>query len=172
MTEDVHAEDGSSPVAEAVLPLPLEFEALYLANQEAFHSYALLRLGNNGAAEDAVHRAFLEILRHWDALREENNLQQQTWAILRRVVIAQTLEAFRKDLTLLRGETGLFQALANLPPRQFDAIVLRHVLEYDTRRISWYMGVTPSTVDYHCRKAKERLEPAVASCIKTEGDRE
>ncbi|MFF3646082.1 RNA polymerase sigma factor [Streptomyces sp. NPDC002564] len=170
MTEDVHAEDGSSPVAEAVLPLPLEFEALYLSNQEAFHSYALLQLGSNGAAEDAVHRAFLEILRHWDALTEEGNLQQHTWAILRRVVISQTLEAFRARLTLLRGETGLFQAMGTLPPRQFDAIVLRYVLQYDTRWISWYMGVTPSTVDYHCRKAKERLEPAVASHIKTEGD--
>ncbi|MFJ2772739.1 RNA polymerase sigma factor [Streptomyces sp. NPDC087300] len=172
MTEDFHAEDGSSPVAEAVLPLPLEFEALYLANQEAFHSYAFIQLGSNGAAEDAVHRAFLEILRHWDALLEESNLQQQTWAILRRVVISQTLEAFRKRLVLLRSEIGLFQAMGNLPPRQFDAIVLRHVLQYDTKRISWYMGVTASTVDYHCRKAKERLEPAVATHIKTEGDRE
>lgn len=68
MTEHVHTEDGSSPVAEAVLPLPLEFEALYLANQEAFHLYALLHLGSNDAAEEAVHRAALEMLRHWDAL--------------------------------------------------------------------------------------------------------
>ncbi|MEU6996203.1 sigma-70 family RNA polymerase sigma factor [Streptomyces sp. NPDC046465] len=172
MTEDVHAEDGSSPVAESVLPLPLEFETLYLANQEAFHSYALLRLGTNGAAEDAVHRAFLEILRHWNALIEENDLQQQMWAILRRVVMSQTLKAFRKRLALLPSDIGLFRAMSNLPPRQFDVIVLRYVLQYDTKRISGYMGVTPSTVDHHCRKAKERLEPAVASHIKTEGDRE
>ncbi|MEU5002034.1 sigma-70 family RNA polymerase sigma factor [Streptomyces sp. NPDC021622] len=172
MTEDVHAEDGGSPVAAAVLPLPLEFEALYLSNQEAFHSYALLYLGSNDAAEDAVHRAFLEILRHWDALLEESNLQQQTWAILRRVVISQALGTFRTRLMLLRSEIGLYQAMGSLPPRQFDAIVMRHVLHCDTGKISWYMGVTPSTVDYHCRKAKERLELAVASYIKIGGDLE
>lgn len=170
MNDDVHAEDGSSPVAESVLPLPLEFETLYLSNQEAFHSYALLRLGTNAAAEDAVHRAFLEILQHWSALTGENDLHQQTWAILRRVVMSEVLKAFRKRLALLPSDIGLFRAMCKLPPRQFDVVVLRHVLQYDTQRISWYMGVTPSTVDYHCRKAKERLEPAVASYIKTEGD--
>ncbi|MFD8545327.1 RNA polymerase sigma factor [Streptomyces sp. NPDC059649] len=169
MTEDVHAEDGS-PVAEAVLPLPLEFEALYLANQGAFHRYALLHLDGNDAAEEAVHRAFLEILRHWDALLEESNLQQQTWAILRRVVISEQLGGFRRKLGLLRGETGLYAALCSLPPRQFDVIVLRYVLQCETSEIGWYLGVTNSTVDYHCRKAKERLERAVSSYIRGEGD--
>ncbi|MCI3907776.1 RNA polymerase sigma factor [Streptomyces spectabilis] len=170
MTEDVHAQDGSSPVAAAVLPLPLEFEALYLANQEAYHRYALARLGSNEAAEAAVHRASLEILRHWEALLEESNLQQQTWSILRRVVISQRLDSFRHELGVLRSDIGLYKAMSSLPPRQFDAIVLRHILEYDTKRIGWYMGVTPSTVDYHCRKGKERLELAVSSFIQTKGE--
>ncbi|MEU0037869.1 MULTISPECIES: sigma-70 family RNA polymerase sigma factor [unclassified Streptomyces] len=171
MTDDLRAEDGGSPVAEAVLPLPLEFEALYLAAQDDFHHYALLYLGTNDAAEEAVHRAFLEILRHWDALLEEHNLLQQTWAIVRRVVISQSLIGFRRELALLRSDIGLWKALSALPPRQFDAIVMRYVLDCDTKRISWYMGVTASTVDYHCRKAKERLQGAVPSHIKKEGDR-
>ncbi|MET8957180.1 sigma-70 family RNA polymerase sigma factor [Streptomyces sp. NPDC004533] len=169
MTEDVRAEDGSH-AAEAVLPLPLEFEALYLATQEAFHAYALLYLGTNDAAEEAAHRAFLEILRHWDALLEESNLQQQAWSILRRVVISQAIEGFRKKLALLDSDIGLYKAICSLPPRQFDAIVLRHVLLCDTKKISWYMGVTTSTVDYHCRKAKDRLQQAVSSYLKKEGD--
>ncbi|WP_125264488.1 RNA polymerase sigma factor [Streptomyces alboflavus] len=170
MTEDVHAQDGSSPVAAAVLPLPLEFEALYLSNQDLYHRYALAHLDSNEAAEAAVHRAFLEILNHWDELLEESNLQQQTWSILRRVVIAQRLDGFRYELGALRSDIGLFRALSCLPPRQFDALVLRHVVKYDTEKIGWYMGVTSSTVDYHCRKAKERLELAVSAYIKTQGD--
>ncbi|GAA3139839.1 hypothetical protein GCM10017687_65530 [Streptomyces echinatus] len=68
MNEDVRAEDGGQVAdADAVLPLPLEFEALYVATQEAFHDYALFYLGANDAAEEAVHRAFLEILNHWSA---------------------------------------------------------------------------------------------------------
>ncbi|MFF0737778.1 RNA polymerase sigma factor [Streptomyces chartreusis] len=172
MTEDLRAEDGGSPVvdADAVLPLPLEFEALYVANQEAWHDYALFYLGTNDAAEEAVHRAFLEILNHWNALLEESNLQLQAWAILRRVVISQALASFRRKLSLLRSDIGLFRAMCSLPPRQYDAIVLRHVLRCDTQKISWYMGVSASTVDYHCRKAKERLQQAVSTHLNKEGD--
>lgn len=47
MIDDVRGEDGRSPVAEAPLPLPLEFEAHYLSNQEAFHKFALAYLGTN-----------------------------------------------------------------------------------------------------------------------------
>lgn len=171
MTDDVRAEDGNPALdANAVLPLPLEYEALYVATQEPFHKYALLCLGSNDAAEDAVHRAFLEILNHWDALLGGSNLQKQAWAILRRVVISQALDAFRRKLSLLHGDIGLFEAMTSLPPRQFDVIVLRHVMSLDTRKISWYMGVSASTVDYHGRKGKERLQQAVASYLKKEGD--
>ncbi|GAA3155990.1 hypothetical protein GCM10017687_87520 [Streptomyces echinatus] len=65
----------------------------------------------------------------------------------------------------------MFKAMSSLPPRQFDVIVLRHVLNHDTKKISWYMGVTPSTVDYHGCKAKERLQQAVSSYLKKEGER-
>ncbi|WP_326693307.1 MULTISPECIES: hypothetical protein [unclassified Streptomyces] len=47
---------------------------------------------------------------------------------------------------------------------------MRHVLNLETSKIAWYLGVTNSTVDYHCRKAKERLEQAVPSHIRTEGN--
>lgn len=44
MTEEV-GEDGRVPVAEAPLPLPVEFEALYILNQEGFHALALASWG-------------------------------------------------------------------------------------------------------------------------------
>ncbi|WP_331762389.1 sigma-70 family RNA polymerase sigma factor [Streptomyces sp. NBC_01508] len=159
MTEDVRADGGSPAVgaAHAVLPIPLDFEAHYITHQEAFHDYALVYLGTNEAAEEAVHRAFLEILHHWNALLEESNLQQQVWAIMRRVVISQSLISFRKKIARMDSNVGLFVALSKLPPRQFDVVVMRYFLKCDTKRISWYMGVTDSTVDYHCRKARERL---------------
>ncbi|WP_326693306.1 MULTISPECIES: hypothetical protein [unclassified Streptomyces] len=99
MSEDAHHwDDVGSPVAEAALPLPLEFEALYVANQEAYHQYARLITGSQQAAEAAVHRAFLEILRHWDALLTESNMQGQIWAILRKTVVSQELNSFREKL--------------------------------------------------------------------------
>ncbi|MFD5557638.1 RNA polymerase sigma factor [Streptomyces sp. NPDC127068] len=164
MTED----DDGGPVVDAVLPLPLDFEAHYLINQEAFHEFALYVLGSNEEAEEAIHRVFLEILRHWDDLLEQRNLQAQTWAIMRRVVISQSLLSKRLELSNVHTSIGLYAALSALPPRQFDVIVLRYVIKYSTNQISWYLGVTPSTVDYHCRKAKERLEFSLRPYIKQE----
>lgn len=159
MSEDVREDDGSSPEAEAPLPLPLDFQAHYLMNQEAWHEYALFVLRTNDAAEHAVHRVFLEILRLWDVLLAESDLQQQTWSILRRVVIEELLGHFRRQLTEMDSGIGLYPALGKLTPSQFDVIVLRYIAKYDTQHISWYLGVTASTVDYHCRKARERLAP-------------
>ncbi|MGW0779081.1 RNA polymerase sigma factor [Streptomyces sp. NPDC002835] len=158
MFENARRDEGRSPV-EAPLRLPLDFQAHYLMNQEAWHAYALWFLRTNDRAEQAVHRVFLEILRHWDALLGETDLQQQTWAILRRVVIDELLGDFREELAAIDKGIGLYPALGKLPQRQFDVIVLRYIVKYDTKHISWYLGITPSTVDYHCRKARERLAP-------------
>jgi DNA-directed RNA polymerase specialized sigma24 family protein len=147
-------EDGSLPVR-TPLSLPLEFEAHYITNQEAYHQYALVHLGTFEAAEEAVHRAFLETLRHWNELLTESNLQQQTWAIVRRVVISQAL--LHTQATLTDSDDRLHQALAHLPSKQFDALVLRYWMRKSTDDVAWYMGITDSTVDYHCRRGRERL---------------
>ncbi|MET9111858.1 RNA polymerase sigma factor [Streptomyces zhihengii] len=159
MFEDVCEADDFGLVAAPPLPLPVDFEAHYLMNQEAWHAYALHFLRTNDAAEEAVHRTFLEILRHWDALLGEPDLQQQTWAILRRVVMDECLQDYRAELVAMDSGIGLYPALGKLPQRQFDVMVLRYIFDFDTKRIAWYLGVTQSTVDYHCRKARERLAP-------------
>ncbi|MGW2709901.1 RNA polymerase sigma factor [Streptomyces sp. NPDC001356] len=170
MTEEV-GEDGRVPVAEAPLPLPVEFEALYILHQEGFHALALAVLGTNDAAESAVHRAFLEILRLWDRLKAESeDLQQEVWAIVRRTVISEHLLSLREQMAALDSGSGLYAALGALPPRQFDVMVLRYIGHYDTKRISWYMGITTSTVDYHCRKARERLSPVYRRILKCQGE--
>ncbi|MFI5945854.1 RNA polymerase sigma factor [Streptomyces uncialis] len=161
-------EEDDGPVVDAVMRVPLDFEAHYLTHQKKYHQYALEVLGTNDEAEKAVHRAFLEILRHWDALLTERNLQGQSWAIMRRVVISQCLRGKQKELASARSPLGLYSALSVLPARQFDAIVMRYAVECSTEEISWYMGITPSTVDHHCRRAKERLESALRRLIKQE----
>lgn len=129
-----------------------------------------------------MHRAFLEILGSWDALLAAGNLEQQAWAIMRRLVTqqleadgrppalaingpihralntAQILSSARDRLQLMDSSRGLYAAIAELPSRQFDVIVLRYVLGYQTVRIAWLLGLkNERTVDYHIRRAKERL---------------
>ncbi|GAA3367079.1 hypothetical protein GCM10017744_077670 [Streptomyces antimycoticus] len=165
MTANDDLFEDDSPSLGAPHALPLEFEAHYITNQEAYHQYALVHLKTFEAAEQAVHRAFIEILRHWNALLTESNLQQQTWAIVRRVVISQALLDAQARLTT--SDHPVHKALAKLPPKQFDAVVLRGWMNKSAEDIAWYMGITPSTVDYHCRKARERLAPALGRTSRT-----
>ncbi|MFF4756608.1 sigma factor-like helix-turn-helix DNA-binding protein [Streptomyces sp. NPDC002514] len=58
------------------------------------------------------------------------------------------------------------RALCALPSRQFDVTVLRYLCGCPTDDIAWYLGVTASTVDYHGRKAKDRLERAMPARIR------
>ncbi|MGA5121319.1 hypothetical protein [Streptomyces pseudogriseolus] len=98
----------------------------------------------NDAAESAVHRAFLEILRPWDRLKAESEgLQQEVWAIVRRTVISEHLLPLREQMAALDSGSGLYAALGALPPRQLDVMVLRYIGHYDAKRSSWYTGITP-----------------------------
>ncbi|MFG2586353.1 sigma-70 family RNA polymerase sigma factor [Streptomyces malaysiensis] len=67
----------------------------------------------------------------------------------------------------LIAERAPGKALAKLPPKQFDAVVLRGWMNKSAEDIAWYMGVTTSTVDYHCRKARERLAQALGVTSRT-----
>ncbi len=67
------------------------------------------------------------------------------------------------------GSAACYAALGAFPPRQFDVMVLRYIGRYDTKRISWYMGIKTRTVDYHCRKAREHLSPVYQRILKCQG---
>jgi RNA polymerase sigma-70 factor (ECF subfamily) len=159
--------------------LPLEAEAFYLGRQELYHRYAEVHLGNRREAEDLVHEVFAEIMADWPALLCEQHLEQAAFSVLRRVVrrrldaegrlphyivsgpVAQLLRAARSQLAIIPSDCGLYPAIAGLPPRQCDVIVLRHVMGYPTRTVAAFLGLDERTVDYHHRKAKERLRVAL-----------
>ncbi|MEU7046757.1 sigma-70 family RNA polymerase sigma factor [Streptomyces varsoviensis] len=161
--------------APALVDFPIDFEAFYLGHQEFFHTFAELHLGSRAAAEESVHRVFLEIRAGWDDLLQEEGLEQHTLAVLHRHVttqlereqrdpafiingpIARSLRAVRDELELAQGPCGLYEAITLLPPRQFTVIVLRHLMGYPTRQIARYMGLDEPTVDYHGRKGRDRL---------------
>ncbi|WP_343239710.1 sigma factor [Streptomyces sp. SID9913] len=68
------------------LDLPIDFEAFYLAHQEAFHAYAEVHCGTRAAAEEVIHEVFLEIHTGWPELLSAGHVEQGAWAIVRRAV--------------------------------------------------------------------------------------
>jgi RNA polymerase sigma-70 factor (ECF subfamily) len=170
-----HHDDGGVDTG-----LSLSFQAEYLCDQQAFHDYAYVVLGDDQAAEQAVHTALVLVRDSWDDLLVESNMQQQVWAILRGVVqeyrdraernaIAQGLDDYRQGLGQLNGDQGVFEAVIALPPQQFDAVILRYILCYKPERIEWYMGISKGTVARYCRDGKARIEQAVPSLLKKTG---
>ncbi|GAA2331214.1 hypothetical protein GCM10010246_12950 [Streptomyces cuspidosporus] len=127
------------------------------------------------AAEEVIHEVFLEIHAGWMELLSAGNLEQGAWAIVRRAVhdrlelegrapafvingpITQALAATRDKLQKMESTSGLYEAIAELPNRQFEVIVLRYLLGYPTAKVAWFVGIDECTVGHHLRRGKERL---------------
>jgi RNA polymerase sigma-70 factor (ECF subfamily) len=58
---------------------------------------------------------------------------------------------------VLEGEIGLYGAIAALPERQYDVMVLRYVLRAPDEDVAAYLGIELSTVRSHVRHARRRL---------------
>ncbi|WP_089103846.1 RNA polymerase sigma factor [Streptomyces hyaluromycini] len=161
------------------LDLPLDFEAFYLGHQEPFHAYAEVHFGTREVAEEVVHEVFLQIHAGWTQLLSSGSLEQGAWAIVRRAVhdrldregrapafvingpiaqaLAPALATARDKLQKMESTSGLYEAIAELPNRQFEVIVLRYILGYPTAKVAWYVGIDERTVGHHLRRGKERL---------------
>ncbi|WP_051852856.1 sigma-70 family RNA polymerase sigma factor [Streptomyces aureocirculatus] len=68
-----------------------------------------------------------------------------------------TLNAMREQLRALESPLGLYTAIAALPERQFDVIILQYVLGYPAQRVASIMGIHASTVRAHRRQARKRI---------------
>jgi RNA polymerase sigma-70 factor (ECF subfamily) len=64
---------------------------------------------------------------------------------------------FDEQITELEDSMRLFAAMARLPERQFDVMVLHYALAFDTKRTALVMGVCEATVRSTRRTAKRRL---------------
>ncbi|MGW0538026.1 sigma-70 family RNA polymerase sigma factor [Streptomyces sp. NPDC003032] len=197
MTNDDHAltdavgiprQGRPDPAAAPRTGLPLDYEGFYLAQQEFFHAFAELHLGHRSAAERVVHDVFLEILATWDELLTEADLEQRAMAVLSRHVrerlelekrppafvinapISRNLAAIRAEMELAPSNAGLYEAMLQLQTRQYNAVVLKYVLNYPSKRIARYMGLDSRTVDYHIRKGRDRLR-VLLNLPAADGDR-
>jgi RNA polymerase sigma factor (sigma-70 family) len=71
-------------------------------------------------------------------------------------------EVSSEHLVMLREDhRELIAALATLPPRRREAIVLRYWLDLSEREIADAMGVSPGTVKSHVSRGLDALEEAL-----------
>ncbi|MFI6874453.1 RNA polymerase sigma factor [Streptomyces sp. NPDC050400] len=186
----------SPPPARALagVQLPAAFWAFHSQYYAPYQRYAHLQLGSKAEADRLVHQVFLYIAVNWSSLMRQERPHVCAWNLLKHRVaveleslckepaMAQTavfdkvtraaLEGVRSQLAVMESALGVYGAIANLPDRQFDVMVLRFVLGHTTKQTAAIMGVDEATVRSHCFRARKALADDLNLPLKTPRDHE
>ncbi|WP_063762793.1 sigma-70 family RNA polymerase sigma factor [Streptomyces sp. NRRL S-1448] len=181
MTEDEARRHWTTPAPGVREPpqIPVAFWGFHDRFKRAYRKYAPLHLGDERLASRVVHGVFLNLLHGWPRLMEEASPAASAWAHLKEtvdgVLIAQrrdsamaetavfqrvaraVLEGTRDEFAAMESSVGLYPAIARLPGRQFDVMVLHYVLDCSTAKTASIMGITEATVRSHRLHARNRI---------------
>ncbi|MFF4607907.1 sigma-70 family RNA polymerase sigma factor [Streptomyces sp. NPDC001339] len=174
--------------------IPVAYWAFHRQYRRAYLHYAQLQLGDERMAGQVVHMVFLSLLHGWDRLMEEANSAASAWAHLKEAVsevllcegrepaLPETaafarvrravLEDSRDEFAAMESSAGLYPAIARLPGRQFDVVVLHYVLSYTTAQTARIMGITDATVRSHRLHARQRLAQDLGIPLDTDRNEE
>ncbi|MEU6548374.1 sigma-70 family RNA polymerase sigma factor [Streptomyces sp. NPDC046859] len=83
-----------------------------------------------------------------------------------------TLWNMRSELEDAESPLGLYTAIAALPVRQFDVVILHYVMGYTQDRVADIMGITVSTVRSHRRQAYKHLAVKLRSHLGDDREKE
>ncbi|WAL63834.1 SigE family RNA polymerase sigma factor [Amycolatopsis cynarae] len=150
-----------------------DFERFVLGRSTALLGIAVLLVGDRGHAEDLLQTALLRASLRWRAAREQPdayvrrvlvNLARDRWRRSRRRVAEQSLDdttpgpADRRDpADLVADRTAIRQALAGLPRRQREVVVLRFFADLSVADTAETLGTSEGTVKAHTNRALARL---------------
>jgi RNA polymerase sigma-70 factor, ECF subfamily len=138
------------------------FERFYTAEAQHVFSAVFLLCRDRAVAEDATQEAFARALERWD------RLWQQSWA--GGWVTTTALNVARRSLrrprgalrvtrepNLLEQDVELWLAVARLPRRQREAVVLHYRLDLPVAEIAEILSCGPGTVRTHLVRARGTL---------------
>ncbi|MEY9862525.1 RNA polymerase sigma-70 factor (sigma-E family) [Catenulispora sp. GAS73] len=132
---------------------------------------AVLLTGDAGHAEDLAQTALVRVFASWSRVRGAENMDAYTM----RILINQNKNRFRRrrvveDLTAAPPErgggdatsrvdqrAGLLAALASLPKRQREVVVLRYWEDYSEAQTAQILGCSVGTVKSQASKALAKL---------------
>lgn len=150
-----------------------------------------LLIGNAADADDAAQAVLLELLAAAKALRDPHSLERWADRIAVRVSLRFAKRERRRNGLLRRwlvpGElpwgqellqsqlqegSDVFVLLSRLAPRQREAFVLRHVLEYTIPEIAELTATPPGTIKNRLLKSREVLATLVREKTAKRGGRQ
>lgn len=154
-----------------------EFEEFYSTHKDRCLRAAIASGMDRDRAEDAVAEAFARAWSRWRSVRTLD--APAAWVV--RTAINANISAWRKRRREVVTDTPidgavsdagahpeLLDAIRRLPPRQREVVILRYLLDLDTRTTAASLGVAPGTVGAHLHHALATLRGELAA---TEGIR-
>lgn len=164
--------------------LGLTFDAFHDHHRQLWMRYAHTQVGSRAAAETVVDNACARLKSDWKHVLAQESVSRYAWSLLKEEVhrwldtrglqplLVGTaafhaavgkllLHETHDEFAVLEGELGLYGAIAGLPERQYDVIVLRFVLGKDEEHVAEYLGIELATVRSHVRHARRRLARAL-----------
>jgi RNA polymerase sigma-70 factor (sigma-E family) len=156
-----------------------DFDAFYRAVYPGVVAVAHSMTGDRHLGEEIAQEAFIAAHRRWT--RVQRLERPDLW--VRRVAVNRCTSTWRRKLierrvngqvaagtpthtdgggdARLEGD-ALWAAVRRLPDRQLAVVVLHYVDELSTAEIGELLGCTPSTVQTHLTRARERLGQLVS----------
>lgn len=176
-------DDPAPPAPPAAAPAPLTLADLYRDHRMRLVRLAILLVDDPATAEDVVQEAFAGLHRHWGTLRDEaaavgylrTAVVNGSRSVLRRRRTAreyvpphQVNARSAESLAMLSAEhQAVVDALATLPPRQREVLVLRYYGGLSEAEIAEATGITRGTV----KSTASRALDAVSHVLRPGGTR-
>jgi RNA polymerase sigma-70 factor (ECF subfamily) len=150
----------------------LEFDEFYLSSFDAIARVLALAAGDRELAGDATQEAFARALRKWRRVREMDRPDGWVYVVAmnqlrdhwRRLERAQPVEAppSYDDTSAVVTRLSVRDAIATLPPRQRQAVVLRYLADLPLADVADAMncavGTVKATVHDALRSMRIQLE--------------
>lgn len=163
--------------------LSIALEAFHATHAPKWLTYAYLHTGSEAAAREVTRSAFRRLGRLWPHALRQASVEAFAWSVLKEgvvewlydhrqptaltetaafaIVTHALLRECQQRFALLESQLGLYAAIARLPERQCDVIVLRHVIGYGDAQIAALLGVDEVTVRSHASRGKRKLAAAL-----------
>lgn len=153
-----------------------KFTRLYETYKNLMFSVAYSILNHNSDAEDAVHQAFISVIKHLGKFKKINS--DSTKSLLIVITERKAIDIIRKNKRYVLmddldnipgieipppGDLGLADAIAKLPGRYREIILLRYDQGYSTKEIAKILNLTPDTAQKTLWRAKQLLYQTMRS---------
>ncbi|MBG0814186.1 SigE family RNA polymerase sigma factor [Planomonospora sp. ID82291] len=155
------------------VPGAVEFADFVAARGSALYRYGYVLTGNAEDAADLTQEALMRLGDAWPRVRRRDDpegyarttmarLHISAWRRLRRErLVPQVPEAAYTDGA--GDDTGLWNELKGLPPKQRAVLVLRYYEDLPDQEIAALLGVSRGTVRSQAARALDKLRVRVAA---------